>query len=59
MTTATSPPHPTDLQIPRYDYEVWCGMTWPDIYRARLDAGRVVELERIWTGGVSWQDVAG
>lgn len=33
---------------PAYDYDFWCSMSWPDIYRVSLDWGRMVGVDRLW-----------
>jgi 2,3-bisphosphoglycerate-dependent phosphoglycerate mutase len=42
---------------PRYGYDFWSRMSWPDIYKVTLVAGRLGGVERLWEGGVEWQDV--
>jgi hypothetical protein len=32
-------------------------MSWPDIYKVTLMAGRLGGVERLWEGGVEWEDV--
>lgn len=33
----------------RFDYEFWQGTTMPDIYRAEFEAGRLVNIARLWS----------
>jgi len=33
---------------PTHHYEFWRSITWPDIFRVSVEAGRVVDIERLW-----------
>ena len=35
---------------PTHHYEFWQSITWPDVFRVSVDAGRVVGIERLWNG---------
>ena len=41
---------------PRFDYAFWCDMSWPDIHHLTLEDGRMTGFERLWSGGVTWED---
>ncbi len=41
---------------PRYGYDFWCDMSWPDVYLVTMEGGRMQRLEPVWTGGVTWEE---